>query len=114
MFGFTHVLNVTTGAKYFISCAALENEEFDYSIDGNNSYQIDLEPENAEAQSLNGITLIVADGGKNIWITANLDVKGSESPAFSQELGCVVTRQRTQQALVEGKILIVVEDKPCQ
>jgi len=101
MFNFTHVLNATTGERYYIDKATLANDEgYDETPMGENVFEIDLQPESLEGKPIVGISLVVSNSGKWVNISKNL---------------CNVTAEREDgtsytelvDALIEGKTLII-------
>ncbi len=77
MFNFTHVLNASTGEKYYIDKAILENDEgYDTTPSGVNLFTIDLQPENMDSPAVTDVSLIVGNGGDWARVSQNLNPKG--------------------------------------
>ena len=101
MFKYTHVLNATTGNKYYIDRAELMNDEgYDESQNGGNLFQIDLQPESPDDSPILNIDLYVCNNGYEVQITKNLD----KNTGYSDEDGDHVVMT---DALIEGKTLII-------
>lgn len=98
MFNFTHVLNATTGERYYIDKAVLNDngEGYDGTSNGGNLFQIDLQPESLEGKPICSVDLYVCNNGYAVQISKNLD---SESVMLMD-------------AIIEGKTLVVTVDKP--
>lgn len=101
MFNYTHVLNATTGSKYYIDRAELMNDEgYDESQNGGNLFQIDLQPESPDESPLLNIDLYVCNDGCSAQITKGLD----KSTEYSDKYG---DHAVMMDALIEGKTLII-------
>jgi ferredoxin len=96
MFKFQHVLNVTTGQRYYIDKATYQgDEDYDETPEGVNLFEIDLQPTDGNGAPICGLCLVICNDGA-ISITKNLDptycnIKQSDSvyrsetvPAFSE------------------------------
>lgn len=107
MFNFTHVLNATTGQRYYIDKATLANDEgYDETPDGVNIFNIDLQPERVDDAPICGVSLVVYNRGR-VDITRDLDVEHSVVEGTNEQI--------IVEALIEGKTLIITNsDKEVQ
>ena len=102
MFNFTHVLNATTGERYYIDKATLVNDEgYDETSDGVNQFEIDLQPESPNGKLICGVDLVICNDGA-VSITKNLDVANCRIPQDDSTF-----RSETVSAISEGKTLII-------
>ena len=102
MFNFTHVLNATTGERYYIDKAILNDngEGYDETPMGENAFEIDLQPESLDGKPIEKIDLVVNNSGKWVNISKNLC-----NTAVEREDG--TSYVELADALVEGKTLII-------
>lgn len=102
MFNFTHVLNATAGARYFISAATLDDggNGFDSTPIGGNLYQIDLQPEDDNLDAIYDVALYVSNNGYVAQVSKNLDCESGwqDGDVFHAEM---------QDAIIEGKTLVI-------
>ena len=101
MFNFTHVLNATTGERYYIDKATLANDEgYDETPMGENVFEIDLQPESLEGKPIVGISLVVSNSGKWVNISKNLcntTVERDDGTSYVE----------LAETLIEGKTIII-------
>lgn len=73
MFNFTHILNATTGQRFYIDKATYQgDEDYDETPDGVNLFEIDLQPTEGNGAPICGLDLAICNDG-TISITKNLD-----------------------------------------
>ena len=102
MFNFTHVLNATTGERYYIDKAVLANDGgYDETPMGENVFEIDLQPESLDGKIIVGIDLVVSNNGKWVNISKNLintTVERDDGTSYSE----------LSEAMIEGKTIVVI------